>query len=242
VALVWVLGQFASDIPEAPYLLEGIIADWDATQSAQLRVELLTATVKVFLQRPPETQAMLGRLLKAAVADAANVDVHDRGLLYYRLLSVDAATAKRVVMGKESEIAEFVDQGTDEMKDRLMESFASLSVVYRMPEQRWMSEAALAAMHKIADPHVANTPLSQLQALPPSARAPPPAPAAAYHHHQQASAAQSQPSGSAAGGRVEGGAVRHTHHALASDLQLDASLVLSPDQFQAMWYRPNPKP
>jgi len=238
---VWVLGQFASDIPEAPYLLEAIIADWDATQSAQLRVELLTATVKVFLQRPPETQAMLGRLLKAAVADATNVDVHDRGLLYYRLLSVDAATAKRVVMGKESEIAEFVDQGTDEMRDRLMESFASLSVVYRMPEQRWMSEAALAAMHKIADPHVANTPLSQLQALPPSARAPsPPAPAPAHHHPQQASAAQSQPSGSAAGGREGGGVgggVRHTHHALASDLLLDASHVLSPQQFQTMWYK-----
>ena len=63
-----------------------------------LRAELLTATLKVFFKRPPETQAMLGRLLQAALADASNVDVHDRALFYYRLLSTDVAKAEQVVM------------------------------------------------------------------------------------------------------------------------------------------------
>ena len=37
-------------------------------------------------------QAMLGRLLKFAIADVSNVDVHDRALFYYRILSVDLDT------------------------------------------------------------------------------------------------------------------------------------------------------
>eukprot|EP00960_Hanusia_phi_P049769 759767-Hanusia_phi.AAC.2 len=65
---------------------------------------MLTTALKLFFERPGEVdclrhaspltlgsqmQAMLGRLFKFAISDVSNVDVHDRALFYYRILSVD---------------------------------------------------------------------------------------------------------------------------------------------------------
>ena len=66
------------------------------------------------------------------------------------------AQAKAVVAGPACEISDFVEQGTDEMQDRMMESFGSLDVVLNMPEERWLSQASLAARHRVADPSLAN--------------------------------------------------------------------------------------
>ncbi len=52
-------------------------------------MELLTAAMKLFFKRPPELQKMLGKLLKSAIADVAQIDVRDRALLYFRLLKFD---------------------------------------------------------------------------------------------------------------------------------------------------------
>lgn len=48
-----------------------------------MKLALLSAAAKLFFQRPPECQALLGAALAAAVADT-DQDVRDRGLMYYR--------------------------------------------------------------------------------------------------------------------------------------------------------------
>jgi len=57
--------------------------------SHAVRIELLTAAMKLFFKRPPEMKRMLGRLLSAAVEDTGKVDVRDRALMYLRLLQAD---------------------------------------------------------------------------------------------------------------------------------------------------------
>ena len=254
VALVWVLGEFAATIPEAPYLLETMIDDWDTTVSPSVRGELLTAAMKAFFVRAPEMRAMLGRLLKAAVDDASNADVHDRALLYFRLLSADVDKAKAVLVGAPAHVGEFAEEVADELQQQMVDSFGSLSVVYNMPEQRWMSLAAQAKRHAIADADMARAPLERLEAAPPSA-APPPAavtpvasssifspaegrgldqgggggavqdPLAAALAASQAMAAHTQ-------GQIVGG-----HHAIAATLEMDASISISPEEFQGLWTR-----
>lgn len=54
-----------------------------------LIMQLLTSTVKLFFKRPPEVQKMLGRLLDSVISNEMHQDVHDRALLYYRLLSTN---------------------------------------------------------------------------------------------------------------------------------------------------------
>ena len=58
-----------------------------------MRLELLCAATKLFFKRPAEMQHMLGRLLEAAIADASFTDVHDRAMMYYRMLQSDVNAA-----------------------------------------------------------------------------------------------------------------------------------------------------
>lgn len=128
------------------YLIEEMIDEWEEEKDPAVKTELLTAAMKLFFVRAGEMQLMLGRLLKAATADAADVDVHDRALFYYRLLAADPNEAKAVVTGSTS--VDNFDQ--EELKESLLEAFGTLSVVYNLPEDRWLSPEALAYRDKVS--------------------------------------------------------------------------------------------
>eukprot|EP00624_Nannochloropsis_granulata_P006951 evm.model.NODE_5579_length_11332_cov_19.341246.5 len=148
-ALIWMVGEYGGEgFPQAPYLLEPLVDGYAGLASATLKLNLLTATMKLFLKRPPETQSMLGRLLVAATNDLSSQDVHDRALLYYRLLATDVQAARRVVLGGE--------EGSDEgravvvgvfaeerdmtnLREKLFGEFNSLAVVYGKPSAQFVS-------------------------------------------------------------------------------------------------------
>lgn len=87
-ALVFLLGEYGGSVPEAPYLLEAMVAacydgdgdgeDVGAPTGVIVKLQLLTAAMKVFFRRPPEMQTVLGKLLKRAVNDSSHQDVHGR--------------------------------------------------------------------------------------------------------------------------------------------------------------------
>lgn len=112
IACIWMVGEYGETISEAPYILEGLIESFPEEQDSLVKMELLTATTKLFFKRPPELKEMLARLLKMAINTQANggaagagnaggkivhIDVRDRALLYYRLLQFDVHEAARVV-------------------------------------------------------------------------------------------------------------------------------------------------
>ncbi|CAA2992341.1 beta-adaptin A [Olea europaea subsp. europaea] len=131
-ALIWMLGEYAQDMQDAPYILESLIENWDEEHSAEVRLHLLTAIMKCFLRRPPETQKALGAALAAGLADF-HQDVHDRALFYYRLLKYDVSVAERVVNPPKQAVSVFADTQSSEVKDRIFDEFNSLSVVYQKP-------------------------------------------------------------------------------------------------------------
>ncbi|KAG0560601.1 hypothetical protein M758_10G187600 [Ceratodon purpureus] len=138
-ALVWMLGEYAYDMPDAPYILEGFIENWIEEDSAQVRLELLTAVTKIFFKRPPESIKMLGAALSAGLADA-HQDVHDRALLYYRLLQQGVEVAERVVNPAKQAVSVFADTQSSEIKDRIFDEFNSLSVVYQQPSYMFLDK------------------------------------------------------------------------------------------------------
>ncbi|TMW87754.1 hypothetical protein EJD97_019520 [Solanum chilense] len=131
-ALIWMLGEYAQDMQDAPYILESLIENWEEEHSAEVRLHLLTAVVKCFFRRPPETQKALGAALAAGVNDF-HQDVHDRALLYYRLLQYNVSIAERVVNPPKQAVSVFADTQSNEIKDRIFDEFNSLSVVYQKP-------------------------------------------------------------------------------------------------------------
>lgn len=58
-------------------------------------------------------------------------DVHDRALLYYRLLQYNVTVAERVVNPPKQAVSVFADTQSSEIKDRIFDEFNSLSVVYQ---------------------------------------------------------------------------------------------------------------
>ncbi|XP_021597200.1 beta-adaptin-like protein A [Manihot esculenta] len=131
-ALIWMLGEYSQDMNDAPYILESLIENWDDEHSAEVRLHLLTAVMKCFFKRPPETQKALGAALAAGLADF-HQDVHDRALFYYRLLQYNVSIAERVVNPPKQAVSVFADTQSSEIKDRIFDEFNSLSVVYQKP-------------------------------------------------------------------------------------------------------------
>ncbi|CAI9093465.1 OLC1v1028968C1 [Oldenlandia corymbosa var. corymbosa] len=131
-ALIWMLGEYAQEMQDAPYILESLIENWEEELSAEVRLHILTAVMKCFLKRPPETQNALGAALAAGLADF-HQDVHDRALLYYRLLQYNVSVAERVVNPPKQAVSVFADTQSSEIKDRIFDEFNSLSVVYQKP-------------------------------------------------------------------------------------------------------------
>ncbi|KAI3506515.1 hypothetical protein L1887_28876 [Cichorium endivia] len=131
-ALIWMLGEYAQDMQDAPYALEGLIDDWEDETSPEVRLHLLTAVMKCFFRRPPETQKALGAALAAGLADM-HQDVHDRALFYYRLLQHNVSVANSVVNPVKQAVSVFADTQSSEIKDRIFDEFNSLSVLYQKP-------------------------------------------------------------------------------------------------------------
>ncbi|KAE9587034.1 putative beta-adaptin appendage subdomain, AP complex subunit beta [Lupinus albus] len=131
-ALIWMLGEYSQDMQDAPYVLEGLVENWDEEHSAEVRLHLLTAVMKCFFKRPPETQKALGAALAAGVADF-DQDVHGRALFYYRLLQYKVSIAESVVNPPKQAVSVFANTQSNEIKDRIFDEFNTLSVVYQKP-------------------------------------------------------------------------------------------------------------
>ncbi|GAB4837274.1 hypothetical protein Ancab_002176 [Ancistrocladus abbreviatus] len=138
-ALIWMLGEYAQDMADAPYILESLIENWEEEDSAEVRLHLLTAAMKCFFRRPPETQKALGAALAAGIADF-HQDVHDRALFYYRLLQYNVSVAERVVNPPKQAVSVFADTQSSEVKDRIFDEFNSLSVIYQKPSYMFIDK------------------------------------------------------------------------------------------------------
>ncbi|KAK9826712.1 hypothetical protein WJX81_000377 [Elliptochloris bilobata] len=138
-AFVWILGHYGESIQDAPYLLERMAGEF-AGERAGVRLALLTAAVRLFFKRPPECQRLLGAVLAAATADS-NQDVHDRGLLYYRLLHAGMAAAAAVIAAPADALAAFAEEQSAELRNRVFDEFNSLAVIFRAPSATFVPPA-----------------------------------------------------------------------------------------------------
>lgn len=104
---------------------------------------LLTTTMKLFFKRPPEVHKMLGKLLQDATEDVSNQDLHDRALLYYRLLRTSPKVAEAVVGGASPIVPlerGFAEEEDFETRAELMKEFNTLSILYGKVSENFIAE------------------------------------------------------------------------------------------------------
>lgn len=126
-SLIWIIGEFGESLPDSPYLLEDIVNQVGEEPSSEVKLQLLSAVMKMFFKRPPECQEMLGRLLEFVIDEETDMIVRDRGLLYYRLLKADVKAAKNIVCGSQKLLSEYT---SPPKAATLFSEFNSLAVMY----------------------------------------------------------------------------------------------------------------
>lgn len=95
--------EYAERIDNADELLDSFLESF-LEETATVQLQLLTATVKLFLKQPDTTQDMVQKVLNLATEESDNPDLRDRGYIYWRLLSSDPEAARAVVLSEKPEI------------------------------------------------------------------------------------------------------------------------------------------
>lgn len=131
-AMIWVIGQYADRIENSDVLLEDFLFSF-ADEPVEVQLALLTATVKLFIQRPTKGQDLVPKVLKWATEETDNPDLRDRGYMYWRLLSADPATARKIVMGEKPPITAETEKLDPATLEEMCLNVGTLATVYLKP-------------------------------------------------------------------------------------------------------------
>lgn len=134
-AMIWIIGQYADRIENSDVLLDDFLYSF-ADEPVEVQLALLTATVKLFIQRPTKGQELVPKVLKWATEDTDNPDLRDRGYMYWRLLSSDPAMAKLIVMGEKPVITAESEKLDPTTLEEMCLCVGTLATVYLKPVQQ----------------------------------------------------------------------------------------------------------
>ncbi|KAH8556443.1 adaptin N terminal region-domain-containing protein [Umbelopsis sp. PMI_123] len=168
-SLIWIIGEYASHIDNADELLSGFLENFKE-ENAQVQLQLVTATVKLFLKKPNENQDIVQQVLQTATTDCENPDIRDRAYVYWRLLSTDPQAAKTVVLSDKPPIEDEDTGVSAALLDELIYNIGTLASVYHKPPEAFIGGKRYGAdnVHKAAaeptEEEDINAPPPQIQA------------------------------------------------------------------------------
>ncbi|KAJ3061397.1 AP-1 complex subunit beta-1, partial [Podochytrium sp. JEL0797] len=130
--LVWIVGEYAERIENAEELVEYFVEGFKE-ESSKVQLQLLTATVKLFLKKPGSAQELVQKVLQLATQGCENPDIRDRAYIYWRLLSSNPQAAKAVVLAEKPPIESDTSTVSETLLDELIFHIGSLASVYQKP-------------------------------------------------------------------------------------------------------------
>ncbi|CAN6460597.1 unnamed protein product [Victoria cruziana] len=143
-SMIWIIGEYAERIDNADELLESFLESFPE-EPALVQLQLLTATVKLFLKKPTEgPQQMIQVVLNNATQETDNPDLRDRAYIYWRLLSTDPEAAKDVVLAEKPVISDDSNQLDPSLLDELISNIATLASVYHKPPDAFVTRVKTA--------------------------------------------------------------------------------------------------
>merc|ERR1711920_455868 len=136
-SMIWILGEYAERLDNATDRLEYFV-DSFADEPARVQLQLLTATVKLFLKMPEENKDLVQKVLNLATEESKNPDLRDRGYVYWRLLSTDPAVARAVVLAERPTISDTTFDFSKEYLDQLLDHVSTLASIYHKPPETFV--------------------------------------------------------------------------------------------------------
>ncbi|KNB43375.1 hypothetical protein JH06_3696 [Blastocystis sp. subtype 4] len=128
--IIWVIGEHSELIDNANELLE-LFLDSYHDEKPSVQLQLLTATVKLFLKKPEKGKNLIATLFTLATSETISVDIRDRAFLYWRLISTDPKAAKRVILAPRPQLSvEYQEVMSDEFLYNMLEEMGTIAAVY----------------------------------------------------------------------------------------------------------------
>ncbi|KAJ8653961.1 hypothetical protein O0I10_010410 [Lichtheimia ornata] len=137
-SLAWIIGEYAERIDNADEMISMFVENFKE-ENAQVQLQFLTATVKLFLKKPAENQDLVQRVLQTATSECDNADIRDRAYVYWRLLSTDPQAAKAVVLSEKPPIAGENAGLSPGLLDDLLYQIGTLASVYHKPPETFIA-------------------------------------------------------------------------------------------------------
>ncbi|KAG7823502.1 hypothetical protein KL909_002899 [Ogataea angusta] len=131
---VWIVGQYASEIPHLEDRLRSLMAQFQDMDPA-VQSAFLTTIVKINLTKPtPVTQSLLQQALNQATKEIENPDVRDKAYIYWRILSTEnSELQKRIIMNKLPVLESTIDHFPPLLLNELVNEISNLGSVYHKP-------------------------------------------------------------------------------------------------------------
>lgn len=143
-SMIWIIGEYAERIENADELLETFLEAFPE-ETSMVQLQLVTATVKLFLKKPTERpQQMIQLVLTYATQETDNPDLRDRAYVYWRLLSTDPEAAKEVVLAEKPVITDAGSSMEPALLASLLSNLSTLASVYHKPPETFVSRTRLA--------------------------------------------------------------------------------------------------
>lgn len=143
-SLIWIVGEYAEKISNAGEILETFI-DGFKDEYTQVQLQLLTATVKLFLKKPETAQGLVQKVLQCATTECDNPDLRDRAYVYWRLLSSDPQIAKNIVLSDKPPITSTMQSLSPGLLEQLLGEISTLASVYHKPPETFIGQGRFGA-------------------------------------------------------------------------------------------------
>ncbi|KAF2433628.1 AP-2 complex subunit beta [Tothia fuscella] len=138
-SMIWVIGQYADRIENSDQLLEDFLFTFQE-EPVEVQLQLLTASVKLFLHRPTKCADIMMKTLNMVVNDADNPDLRDRGYMYWRLIAHlpgnNIDIAKLIVLGEKPSITAESEKLEPATLEEMCLNIGTLVTIYLKPVQQ----------------------------------------------------------------------------------------------------------
>ncbi|KAK9467311.1 adaptin N terminal region-domain-containing protein [Lipomyces arxii] len=143
-AMIWIIGEYADKIDNALEILEMFVRSF-MEETTQVQLQLLTATVKLFLRKPQESQPLVQNVLQTITTKCDNADLRDRAYIYWRLLSTDPQTSKNVILASKPPVKNVIQHLPGPVLDELLRELSTLASVYHKPAHTFIGQGRFGA-------------------------------------------------------------------------------------------------
>ena len=138
-ALVWILGEYCGLIEKVDLLIDPFL-DTFHDEEPEVQLQIITAFVKIYLEKIDDTKDQLQFVFNESTKETVLPDVRNRSMIFWRLLSMDQAAARRVVMFTKDCLGISETHYTDEVLTELIRNMGTVSGVLHIIPSKFQSD------------------------------------------------------------------------------------------------------